>query len=159
MEMSLLAALTSSDAQQEEKGEPDSASPEPGRRSHSVSFLLARLLFGGVLTFMALDGFNRNEGRVESARSNGVPNPEFMVPFATSMLLSGSIGILVWRLPRLAAAAVAGFFVGVTPVQHAFWKEDPENRRGQQISFLKNSAMLGGAILFFDTAQQERNRD
>lgn len=115
-------------------------------------FLLARVLFGGVLTFMAIDGFRRLEPRINGARSNGVPFPQYLVPVATGLLLVGGLGTLFWVYPRLAALALAAFFLGVTPVMHAFWKEEPEDRRGQRTQFLKNSAMFAGALLFFYVA-------
>lgn len=115
-------------------------------------FILARLIFGGVLTYMAIDGFRRNEGRVEGARSKGVPYPEYLVPIATGFLLVGALGIITWILPHIAAICVAIFFIGVTPNMHAFWKEDPENYRGQRTQFLKNSAILAGALLFLYVA-------
>ncbi|WP_254546324.1 DoxX family protein [Halomarina pelagica] len=109
---------------------------------------LARLLFGGVLAFMALDNFRNLEGMIGYAEGNGVPKADLAVPFASGALLSGGVGIALWRLPRLAAGAVATFFLGVTPLMHDFWNREGEEKQAQQIHFLKNLAPLGAAIAF-----------
>ena len=52
------------------------------------------------------------------------------------------------RLPRLAAAALAGTLVPATIVEYPFWAaEDPQERRDQQIQVLKNVGLLGGLLL------------
>ena len=50
-------------------------------------------------------------------------------------------------LPRLSALAVAGSLVPTTYAGHPFWTvEDPAARTQQRIQFLKNTAMVGGAL-------------
>jgi uncharacterized membrane protein YphA (DoxX/SURF4 family) len=89
------------------------------------------------------------EERIGYAESNGAPLPDLTVPGVSAGLLLGSAGVVLWRLPTLAAGAIAGFFVGVTPVMHDFWGEDdPEARQQQMIHFLKNTALLGAALAF-----------
>ena len=115
----------------------------------SPAFRVGRTLFGGVLAFMALDNLRNLDQRIGYAESNGAPAPEVSVPGVSVSLLLGSVGVALWRLPAVAAAAVAGFFVGVTPVMHDFWSEDdPEQRQQQRIHFLKNAALLGAALAF-----------
>ena len=53
---------------------------------------VGRLLYGGVLAYMAVDGFRNNETRVDVARSRGVPLPEVLVPAATALLLVANLG-------------------------------------------------------------------
>jgi putative oxidoreductase len=108
--------------------------------------LLGRLLYGGVLAYMGFDGFRNNAKRVEAARNKGVPAPEFLVPFVTGLLTVGGLGIVSWRKPRLAAGTLVAFFIGTTPAIHNFWDLD-EGRQDNKIHFLKNSALLGAAIV------------
>jgi uncharacterized membrane protein YphA (DoxX/SURF4 family) len=115
--------------------------------------LLGRLLFGGVLAFMAVDNFRALEERIGYADAKGVPEADTLVPFTSGMLLVGSLGVTLWRLPRIATGAVAGFLAGVTPVMHDFWTVDDEGQRQtEQFQFFKNVAMLGAAVAFLERA-------
>lgn len=115
----------------------------------SPLFRLGRALFGGVLAFMAFDNITNLEERIGYAESKGAPYPEVSVPTASGGLLLGGIGVALWRLPSAAAAAVAWFFVSVTPVMHDFWAvDDPEQKQQQLLHFLKNTALLGAALTF-----------
>jgi uncharacterized membrane protein YphA (DoxX/SURF4 family) len=71
------------------------------------------------------------------------------------MLSFGSIGIALWRLPTLAAGAVATFLVGVTPQMHKFWEADEDQKQAEQTQFVKNVSLLGGAIAFLIKARQD----
>lgn len=113
---------------------------------------LGRLLYCGILTYMSVDGFKNNEKRVDVAREKGVPLPDVMVPFATGMLLAANLALLFWKYPRTAAEAVIVFFLSTTPVIHNFWELEGEQRQGNKINFLKNVALLGGAIILLDEA-------
>jgi uncharacterized membrane protein YphA (DoxX/SURF4 family) len=115
----------------------------------STLFRLGRVLFGGILAFVALDNLRNLDERIQYAESKGAPNPDVAVPAVSAGLLLGSVGVALWRLPSLAAAAVAWFFVSVTPVMHDFWTlEDPEQKQQQLTHFLKNTALLGAALAF-----------
>ncbi|TKX76138.1 DoxX family protein [Halorubrum sp. GN11_10-6_MGM] len=131
--------------------EPASASDDGGRNAPS---LLGRSLYGGVLAYMALDGFKNNDKRVAVAEEKGVPMPDVLVPFVTGMLFVANLGIVLWRLPRAAAGALVVFFLGTTPAIHDFWTMEGKERHGNKINFLKNLALLGGALVFLDAANE-----
>ena len=116
---------------------------------------LGRFLYGGVLAYMALDGFKNNEKRVEAAAESGVPLPEVMVPFVTGMLFVANLGIILWKYPRASAGALVLFFLGTTPVIHNFWTMEGKERQGNKINFLKNCALLGCSIMLLDAANRE----
>ena len=116
---------------------------------------LGRLLYGGILAYMALDGFSNNEKRVEIAAESGVPVPEVLVPFVTGMLLVANLGIVLWKYPRASAGALVVFFVGTTPFIHNFWTMEGKERQENRINFLKNCARLGCAIMLLDAAARE----
>lgn len=118
-------------------------------------FLPGRLLYSGVLAYMAIDGFRNNETRVEIARSKGVPAPEYAVPFTTGMLLVANVGVLLWRYPRLSAGALVVFFLGTTPTIHDFWTMEDHDRHENKINFCKNVALLGCALLLLDEAAED----
>jgi len=116
---------------------------------------LGRLLFSGTLIYMAIDGFLGNEKRVEIAREKGVPMPGVAVPFATGMLLVANLGVLFWRYPRAALGAVIVFFLSTTPAIHDFWNMEGGERKGNQINFCKNVALLGAAVVLLEQASRE----
>lgn len=133
----------------------DEQADEPGSDDGGKLFLLARLLFAIPLAVTALDHWKDMEGTVGYAEAKGVPNAEKLVPVSVGMLSFGSIGIALWRLPTLAAGAVATFLVGTTPQMHDFWAVDEEQKEGERINFLKNVGLLGGAIAFLIKARQD----
>ena len=116
---------------------------------------LGRLLYGGILAYMALDGFKNNEKRIEIAAESGVPIPQLLVPFVTGMLLVANLGIVFWKYPRVSAGALIVFFIGTTPVIHNFWTMEGKERQGNKINFLKNCALLGCSIVLLDMAAQK----
>lgn len=120
---------------------------------------LGRALYAGVLAYTAAENFQELEGRIEYARAKDVPLPDILVPLASGMLLLGSVGVLLWRAPRLATAAIVAWFVGITPTMHDFWNQDEEPRQTEQIQFLKNTALLGTAFMLFIRAVSERRPD
>ena len=63
-------------------------------------------------------------------------------------LLLGGASILTDVKPRAGLGLLAVFLLGVTPTMHAFWAdEDPQQRMGNQINFLKNLALLGSVLM------------
>lgn len=116
---------------------------------------LGRALFGGVLAYTAIDNLRDIEGMSAYADSKGVPAADRLVPLSSVMLLFGGIATVLGRAPRLAGGAIAAFLVGVTPTMHDFWNMDEEERDGQLIHFLKNTAMLGGALFFLGSGPEE----
>jgi uncharacterized membrane protein YphA (DoxX/SURF4 family) len=123
--------------------------------SNDAPSRLGRLLYGGILAYMALDGFRHNEKRVEVAAESGVPVPEVLVPFVTGMLFVANRGIVLWKYPRASAGALVVFFVATTPVIHDFWTMEGQERQGNKINFLKNCALLGCSILLLEAAAEE----
>jgi uncharacterized membrane protein YphA (DoxX/SURF4 family) len=115
---------------------------------------LGRFLYSGILAYMAVDGFKHNDKRVEVAESKGVPMAEHAVPFVTGMLFVANLGVLFWKYPRISAGALVVFFLGTTPAIHDFWTMEGKERNDNKINFLKNVALLGGAIVFLAEADR-----
>lgn len=114
--------------------------------------LLGRLLFASGLAVLALRNLTNLDGRIDYAAFKGVPFPEKLVPASSGLLLGGSLGIGLWKLPKLSAASVATFFLGVTPVMHDFWAVDDDSRDEELTSFLQNVTLLGAALVFLKRA-------
>ncbi|MFA1609759.1 DoxX family protein [Halobellus rubicundus] len=117
---------------------------------------LGRLLFGGTLFYMSVDGFRNNDKRVEIAKDRGLPAAELLVPLATGMLLVATLLLTLWVWPLVAAAMVLLFFLSTTPVIHSFWRFEGGEKANQKIHFLKNIALIGATVTFLVEALRGR---
>jgi putative oxidoreductase len=82
------------------------------------------------------------------AASHGVPIASLAVPLSGLLALAGGLSILLGYRARLGAWLIVLFLVPVTLLMHKFWTiGDPVMAQMQQIMFLKNVTMLGGALL------------
>lgn len=140
----------------EEATEENTTEEETAERPCGRTFLVARLLFGGVLAFSAIDNLRDLDDMIEYAESKNAPQPERTVPFISGTLLFGGVGIAFWRLPRLAAVSVLAFLASITPVMHDFWAVDEDQKETQMVHFLKNIGLIGGALAFLLHAQRDR---
>ncbi|MBV9072290.1 MAG: DoxX family protein [Acidobacteria bacterium] len=112
-----------------------------------IPFVFGRLLFGGFFLYSGINHFKELEGMAQYAKSKNVPQPELAVAASGGALIAGGASLLLGIKPKYGAAAVAGFLAGVSPVMHDFWKQqDPEHRQTEMIQFMKNVALLGGAL-------------
>jgi len=119
-----------------------------------VPFLIGRMLFGGFFLYNGIHHLTARAPLAQYARAKNVPMPEAAVTLSGIMLLFGGTSILLGLKPKWGAAATIGFLAGVSPVMHDFWKsEDPNQRTGDMIHFMKNLALLGGALALAGTEE------
>ena len=110
-------------------------------------FLLGRLIFGGFFLYSGINHFRNREMMTQYAASKNIPVPDAAVTVSGAALIAGGASLLLGVKPKLGAAAIAGFLLGVSPVMHDFWRrEEPDQRRAETINFLKNMALLGAAM-------------
>jgi putative oxidoreductase len=107
--------------------------------------LVGRILFA--LIFL-MAGFNHFSSQmIGYAASQGVPLASVLVPLSGAIALIGALSILLGYRARLGAWLIVVFLIGVTPM-HKFWGvADPMMQQMQMVMFMKNLAMLGGALL------------
>ncbi len=116
----------------------------------SVSFaapviLLGRFLFA--LIFLMAGPNHFSSQTIAFAASQGVPLASIAVPLTGVIALVGGLSILLGYHARVGAWLIALFLVAVTPM-HKFWGiADPMMQQMQMVLFMKNVAMLGGALL------------
>jgi putative oxidoreductase len=122
-------------------------------RSRSVDLDLGRYvtvagraLFSAIFLFAALGHFS--SATIAYARGAGVPLAGLAVPASGVLAFVGGLSILLGYHARIGAWMIVLFLVPVTLMMHAFWSvSDPMMARMQQVMFMKNVAMLGGALL------------
>ena len=118
---------------------------QAGAVSAPVVFL-GRLFF--VLIFLLAGPNHFSSQTIAYAASQGVPLAPIAVPFSGTLALLGGLSILLGYRTKFGAWLIALFLIGVTPLMHKFWVvSDPMMHQMQFIMFMKNIAMLGGALL------------
>jgi putative oxidoreductase len=115
-------------------------------RDHMPSLLLiARVLFASIFLLAAPRHFTAEAAK--HAADLGVPLARFAVPLSGVLALLGGIGVALGYQTRWSATLLIAFLVPVTLGMHAFWRiDDPAAFAVQRGMFMKNIAMIGGAI-------------
>jgi len=110
-------------------------------------FLLGRMIFGGFFLYNGINHFKEYKQLAQYAGSKGVPTPEAAVLSSGVALTVGGASILLGAKPKVGSLAILGFLAAVSPMIHDFWNEkDPGQKQNSQINFMKNMALLGGAL-------------
>ncbi|GAB6877852.1 hypothetical protein JCM17823_01260 [Halorubrum gandharaense] len=112
-------------------------------------FLVARVLFGGVLAFMGLNHFLDLDNMAGYAEFKGLPAPRFSVIASGLLLVAGGLGLAAGIAPVISAGALAVFLLVSAVTMHDFWAiDDPEQKQSEMTGFLKNVFGAGAALAF-----------
>jgi putative oxidoreductase len=107
---------------------------------------IGRVLFALVFIITAFGHFSAES--VEHAASKGVPMANLLVPLSGVMALLGGLSIALGFQARIGAWLIVAFLLPVSFLMHAFWTvDDPQAAMMDRIQFMKNMALLGGALL------------
>ena len=116
-----------------------------------VVFLVGRILFALVFVFSGatIHLLQRKQG-IQYAKMYGVPLAEVGVPLTGIMAVFGGLSVAFGVWGDLGALLIAAFLALITPLMHAFWREeDAMQKQLQMVNFVKNTALLGGALALF----------
>lgn len=113
-----------------------------------VVFLLARVLFGGVLAFTGLNHFTDIEAMAGYAEYKGLPAPRLSVLASGGLLIFGGLSIVVGAFPAVGAGALAVFLVASAVTMHDFWAAEGDDAQTEMTQFLKNVYGAGAALAF-----------
>jgi len=111
----------------------------------AVALWVGRILFGGFFAYSGIHHFVDLAMLSSFAATKGVPFPEFAVMASGVLAFVGGLSLLAGAWPRVGAALIALFLVGVTPMMHNFWAETGQARMMDLGNFTKNLALIGGA--------------
>ena len=117
-----------------------------------VAFLVARIVFGGVLAFLGLNHFMDAEGMAGYAEFKGLPAPKASVLLSGGLLVFGGVSIAAGILPTIGAGAIAVFLVVSAVTMHDFWNMEGEDAQNEMTGFLKNLYGAAGALVFLALA-------
>ncbi len=107
---------------------------------------LGRALFAAIFLYSSIGHFS--QATIHYAASHGVPLAGLLVPASGVLAFVGGLSVLLGFKARYGAAMLAAFLVPVTLSMHDFWNvADPMMRQMQQVMFMKNLSMLGGALV------------
>ena len=110
-------------------------------------FVIGRALLGGFFLYNGINHFRQADALAAYAKTKNVPAAKAGVLASGAMLTAGGASLLLGTKPKLGAAAIIGFLLGVSPLIHDFWNiEDPQQRQNDMINFSKNMALLGAAL-------------
>jgi len=108
--------------------------------------VLGRFLFALIFLMAGANHFNKQT--IGYAASHGVPLAAIAVPLSGVLAIAGGLSILLGYRAKLGAWLIVLFLVPVSLMMHKFWTvTDPMMAQIQMILFMKNVAMLGGAVL------------
>lgn len=115
-----------------------------------ITFIIGRILFGGFFVLMGMNHFTRYSAMVGYAVSKKVPFPRVFVPVTGLMIVFGGLGIIsgVASYVPFAVLLITIFLFLVNIKMHNFWAiSDPQEKSMQMVQFLKNTALLGAALM------------
>jgi putative oxidoreductase len=106
-----------------------------------------RILYSLIFIIGGLNNFSSKS--IAYAASAGVPEPHILVPLSGVLALAGGLSLVFGFHARVGAVLLILFLIPVTLYMHAFWKAaDPTVQQMQIVNFMKNIALLGGALAF-----------
>lgn len=112
-----------------------------------VLFLVGRVLFGGFFLMTGLRHYMNTDMLAGYAQSKGVPSPRVAVLSSGLLILAGGLGVLLGAYVPWAVAALVLFLVLVSFKMHAYWTEAEPMKSQDMQNFMKNMALLGGALM------------
>lgn len=121
--------------------------------------LLGRIFYSAIFILASFSHFS--QATIDYAASMGVPMAQVAVPFSGLLALLGGLSVMLGYRAKWGALFLALFLIPVTFKMHAFWTiQDPAMAAIQQIMFMKNLSMLGGAMLigYFGSGPMSLNR-
>ncbi len=115
-----------------------------------IVFLVARILFALIFIASGFAHFKERKAMTEYAAAVGAPAPGPGVLISGLLILAGGLMVLLGIWGDLGALLLVVFLLPTALIMHAFWKhEDPQMAQTEQIMFMKNVSLAGGALAFF----------
>jgi putative oxidoreductase len=112
-----------------------------------ISVLIGRILFSLIFLMSGLMGHFKPE-TAQYAASAGVPMASVLVPLSGIIAILGALSIILGFKAKMGAWLIILFLIPVTFMMHKFWGiTDPMQMQMQMSLFMKNIALIGGALI------------
>ena len=113
-------------------------------------FLIGRILFVYLEIGSGVAHLTATDAMAGYAQSRGVPNATLMTQISGVAYLAGGVSVLLGVWGDIGALGLAILLLITAVMMHAFWKEtDPQAKQMEMISFNKDVALAGGALVIF----------
>jgi putative oxidoreductase len=115
--------------------------------NYNPTALIARILMSVMFLVSGISKITGFDGTVGYIGSVGLPMPTALAAAAAAVELLASLALIIGWKTRWAALALAVFTATATVFFHNFWAMPASEQMMQQISFVKNLAVIGGLLL------------
>ena len=115
--------------------------------NYNPTALIARILMSVMFLVSGISKITDFDGTVGYIGSVGLPMPTALAAAAAAVELLASLALIIGWKTRWAALALAVFTATATVFFHNFWAMPASEQMMQQISFVKNLAVIGGLLL------------
>jgi uncharacterized membrane protein YphA (DoxX/SURF4 family) len=113
-------------------------------------WLVGRILFGLLFIAAGARHLADFDGSVKYAESKNVPAPPAGVVASGLAFLVGGFSVILGVWGDLGALILIVTLIPLTFLVHQFWREtDAQARENEMLHFMKDIAILGGAVLLF----------
>ncbi|MEU5690452.1 DoxX family protein [Actinosynnema sp. NPDC020468] len=115
-----------------------------------VIALIGRILFVILFLGSAAGHLTQTDAMAGYAAAKGVPSAKLATLGSGVLMVVGALSLLLGVWADLGAVLLVVFLLPTAFLMHAFWKEtDPRAKQLEMISFNKDVALAGGALMFF----------
>jgi putative oxidoreductase len=118
-------------------------------RGSDAILLVARVLLGWLFLANAWSKFANMAGFENYLRNLKAPSPEVLSWLGATVEFLVGIGLIFGIATRYAALLCVLFVIVATALAHRYWEYPPAQVTAQYNNFLKNIALIGGALLVF----------
>jgi uncharacterized membrane protein YphA (DoxX/SURF4 family) len=114
----------------------------------NIAILVGRIIVGIFYLYNGVNHFIKFGAMTEYAKFKGVPLAEVAVVVSGLFLLVAAFTIILGIFPEIGVVSLVLFFLPVTFMMHNFWAVAQEQQMAETVSFLKNIALMGSALMF-----------
>lgn len=112
--------------------------------------LIGRVLFSLLFISSGFGHLKATEEMSQYAASKNVPLPKAAVFVSGIMILLGGVSVMLGLWVKIGALLLVIFLLPAALLIHNFWAiEDPEEYQNEQIHFMKDLALAGGAFVIW----------
>jgi putative oxidoreductase len=118
-------------------------------RASDVCLLAGRILLGWLFLASAWGKLTNMAGFAAYLTNLKVPNPVFWSWIAAPIEFAFGLALILGLATRYAAAAAIVFVIIATALAHRYWEFPAAQQLNQYNHFLKNLAVIAGALFLF----------
>lgn len=108
---------------------------------------LARIFFAAIFLMSGVSKLTNMAGAATLMTAKGLPLVDLLLVLTIAIEIAAALAIAIGYRTRLAALLLFLWMVPVTLVFHAFWAVEAAQFAIQRTQFLKNLAIMGGALM------------